>query len=302
MEAWTTDLEQAVVSVDEGAIWSLMEAQATNDEAHNLLAEKVSRMAFVKNGVNAFCELFMMPVIVPASLKVFDSTEPWKASREQIKKSLEAWFPQKARFTVFSNLVPMDWVTTWTPAVLRAHLQQLIPGFEKTPVTFQTSQIQLPETAPRLGFVVVGLTSLRGWPELGAVDALADRRLKETVKFTLQLAAGNHLGLDAPAPTVYTPERVQYSVTDGICQWLIQLNEATGIEGWTVIPSVVSRDIVKISLKLGDETTAYSQFTVRLHQIGAQGLQDILVVLKSLAPMLDVQPGGADMGQVRSAH
>lgn len=302
MDAWMQDLERAVVTVDEGAIWTLMDAQASNEEAHNLLAERVSRMAFNKNGVNAYCELFMMPVIVPASLKVFETTEPWKASREQIKKSLEAWFPQKARFTVFSNLVPMDWVTTWTPAVLRAHLQQLIPGYQKAPVTFQTAQIQLPESAPRLGFVVIGLTSLRSWPELGAVDALADRRLKETVKFTLQLAAGNHLGADAPAPTVYTPERVQFAVTDGICQWLLQLHEATGISGWTVMPSLASRDVVKISLQLNDEKTFYSQFTVRLHQIGTQGLQDILVVLKSLAPMLDSFAAVNDSGQSRAPH
>ena len=54
------------------------------------------------------------------------------------------------------------------------------------------------------------------------------------------------------------------------------------------MPSLATRDVVKVTLKLRSKQVELTQFTLRLHQIGTQGLSDVLSMLQQIAPMLDM--------------
>jgi hypothetical protein len=288
MKSWVDQLDAAVSSTDEPTIWRLMDEQSSNDAAHEALTNMVSRLAYVDQGNNVFCELFMLPVITQQGCNVIEKAEVWKAIRNQIRETVGHWFNDDGTTTIFDGIAPMDWVTTWRPGVLRAHLEKLIPGKGKVQASFTTEEVSLPDNAPRLGFIIVGRSTRRGWRELPPANALMDKRLREVIKYCLQIHAPTPSNYMAPEPIVLTPERVQFSVTDGVALWLNKLNEAVGIEGWTVMPSLAARDVVKITLKLRSKQVDLTQFTLRFHQIGIQGLSDVLSMLQQIAPMFDM--------------
>jgi hypothetical protein len=229
----------------------------------------------------------MVPIITAHDCNVIGNQSAWAGVRNQVRDSIGSWFNDAARMTLFDDIAPMDWVTTWPPGVLRAHLERLSPYARKTKVVFETQDIALPPSAPRLGFIVIGRSTEKGWRDLPTANSLMDQRFKEIVKYCFQIQAPSAPGQMAPVPTVLTPERVQFAVTDGISLWLSKLHEAVGIVGWTVMPSLKVRDVVKITLQLQDSSVPYTQFTIRLHQIGSQGLHDVLSILEYLAPLLD---------------
>lgn len=293
-KSWLDQLDEAVSNVDEQAIWRLMDQQSSSEAAHEALTSMVSRLAYVHQDKNTYCELFMMPVVTMQGCNVIDNQAVWKGVRNQVREALGSWFNDDGRTTLFDDIAPMDWITTWSPGVLRAHLERLIPGSGRIKATFPTSQIALPDEAPRLGFVVIGRTTHKGWRELPTANGLMDKRLKDVVKFCLQIQAPTPSSYMAPAPIVLTPERVQFAIADGVALWLNKLHESVGIEGWTVMPSLTARDVVKVTLKLRSQQVELTQFTLRLHQIGTQGLSDVLGILKHMAPMFDTP---SDMGE-----
>lgn len=285
---WMTELDRAVSHTDEDAIWRIMDAQAQNEEAHEALANMVSRMAYQYRGIPVYSEIFMMPVMAEPGCSIMGIDAAWKAAGERIKESLGEWFNKGYRVIVFNGIQPMDWVTTWTPAVLRNHLVTMIPNSGPVRPEFETETVRLPEGAPRLGFVMIGLTRNRAWPELPGADSLRDNRFKDVIRYSLQLSAQTPPGYRVAPPTVLTPERVQYAVTDGISLWINRLHETVGIEGWMILPSRFSRDVVKVTLKLSDKEVVYTQFTLRLHQIGMQGLNEIVAMLSECAQSMDI--------------
>ena len=288
LKSWIDRLDEAVSNTDEPAIWRLMDEQGSNESAHEALTSLVSRLAYAHHERTVFCELFMLPVVTMQGCHVIDNAQVWKGVRNQVREALGSWFNDDGRTTLFDDIAPMDWVTTWRPGVLRAHLERLIPGCGKVRSTFTTEQVSLPDEAPRLGFVVVGRSTHKGWRDLPSSNALMDKRLKEVIKYCLQIQASTSSSHMEAAPIVLAPERIQFAITDGISLWLSKLNEAVGIEGWTVMPSLATRDVVKVTLKLRNKQVALTQFTLRLHQIGTQGLSDILSMLQQIAPMFDV--------------
>lgn len=285
---WMTELDQALSHTDESAIWRIMDAQAQNEEAHEALANMVSRLAYEYKGVPVFSEIFMMPVLAEPGASIMGVDAAWKTAGDRIRESLGEWFNKGYRTTIFDGIQPMDWVTTWTPAVLRNHLTTMIPGSGPTRPEFETETVELPADAPRLGFVMIGLSRNRAWPELPEANTLRDNRFKDIVRYSLQLSAPVPSGYRVATPTVLTPERVQYAITDGVCLWLNRLNETVGITGWMVAPSRTTRDVVKVTLKLSSNEVEYTQFTLRLHQIGMQGLNEVVIMLSSFAQSLDI--------------
>ena len=283
---WMSELEHAVTHTDEAAIWHVMQEQALNDEAHEALANMVSRMAYTYQGVQVCSEIFMMPVVAEPGCDMTGMDAAWKLASERIKESLREWFGRAYRVTVFNGVQPMDWVTTWTPTILRNHLLAMSPDTRPEKTEFVTETIQLPKEAPTLGFVVIGLSRNRLWPELPDVDSLRDARFKSVVRHSLQLCLPSGVSALAEPPTVLTPERAQYAITDGISLWLNRMHETVGITGWVVSPAITNRDVVFVTLALDNEMP-FSQFSLRLHQIGMQGLNEIIAMLSSFAPCMD---------------
>jgi hypothetical protein len=286
-KSWFDKLDDAVARTDEPAIWRLMEEQSSQEGVHDTLASLVSRMAYVYGETNVYSELLMMPIVTMPGCDIMNNAMVWQGVRHQMSSALARWFNDDGKTTLFDAITPMDWITTWRPSILRAHLTRLVPNAPNSNVTFETSTIALPDDAPRLGFVVIGRTSNKGWRELPNANPLMDQRLKDVVKHCLQIQAPTPAGLMAPEPIVLTPERIPYAIADGVSLWLNKLHECVGIDGWTVMPSGVSNDVVKITLRLQSTDVELTQFTLRLHQIGNQGLHDVLSMLQHLAPMFE---------------
>jgi len=283
---WRIRLDEAVHRVDEGEIWQIM-ATHQSEQAQSVLADIVSRMAYEHLGKTVYCEIFMMPIIQMAQgTGPIGDAQVWASIHKPVTEAIKRWFPPENQVVLFDNVVPLDWVTTWTPKILRYHLHRLIPNSSRKVVEFVSEDIDLPAHSPRLGFVNMVCTNRYRYPEVPAVDTQRDDRLKSVVKYSIEMATST-IGTTA-LPEVLVPERVQISVADGVCLWLQALNDKVGIEGFALHQSLHTIDVVKVTLKLRDEDVPKTQFALRIHQIGSQGLQDIITVLQSLAPNLEV--------------
>jgi len=285
-KTWLEQLDKAVSSTDEPAIWRLMDEAQGACNAHEALATMVSRRAYVVHHQNVFCELFLMPVLLQGG-DLLNDRAAWMSIRNPVRDALGVWFNDDGRITLFDDVIPLDWVTCWRPTVWRAHLDHLIPAMGQVKVRFDTAEILLPAAAPRLGFVIIGRRTAKGWRSLPDTKVLMDNRLKDVVRYCLHIHTKSQNASQSVAPIVLTPERIHYSITDGVCLWLTKLHEAVGIEGWTVMPSLTTRDVVKFTLKLHSRQVSHTQFVLRMHQIGEQGLNDVLTILQHVAPMLD---------------
>lgn len=278
---WHASLDAAIQSGNDNGLWALLAQHDDQVEAHSTLATQIARIAYTVSKRPRFSEMFLVPVIDSVSCRVVDETAAWENAAYCIGEALDGWLPPKVRKTVFSGIRPYDWIGTWRPAVLRTHLQSTIPGGLVKHTTFLTEAMELPPEAPKLGFLCMVLTDERGWPRLPAANTLRDNRFKAVVGMALQSSA------HAECPTVLAPDRMQFAVADGLCLWLHQLHEAVPVTGWTAAPLAASPDVVKVSLALDSESVKLTQFTLRKHQIGLDGVESVLAMLQSLAPVMD---------------
>ncbi|MBC5767584.1 hypothetical protein [Ramlibacter albus] len=277
---WLVDVQAALQSGDDGALWRLVDQHHDPAVAHHSVATLAARISYRVEGRARFSEMFLLPVIDQPGGKVIGDAVAFQNADFCINEALDGWLPPKTRKTVFRGVRPYDWIGAWRPTVLQGHLHSTVPGSELTKLNFLTETIELPPDVPRLGFVCMVLTSERGWPQLPPVDTLRDNRFKSVVSFALQNGK-------SAAPVVLPPDRMQCAVPDGICLWLHQMHQVVPITGWIALPLQASSDVVKITLALASEDVPFSQFTLRKHQLGMQGLDEVLAMLNALAPMLD---------------
>lgn len=278
---WNMELVRAIDQNDDHGMWRLLEQHHDQVAAHHTLATQVARLAYRVADKTRFSEMFLLPVIEPSHGIVLKNAGLWRQADHCIGEALDGWLPSRTPKTVFAGVRPYDWIGTWQPHVMRSHLHSTVPGALKPTLKFLTEEVELPTHAPRLGFVCMVLTSERGWPLLPEANSIRDNRFKLVVGHALRAAEST------PAPVVLTPDRVQFAVTDGLCLWLNQLNEAVPISGWSVVPIAASPDVVKVTLKLDSEEVPLTQFTIRKHQIGLQGLDAVLQMLTAIADPLD---------------
>ena len=284
---WQVELDEAIRRNDDAGMWDVVARQADQEEAQEAMATLVSRLAFRVDNRPRFSEMFLMPVIAPAGSDLIGNATNWKSASFAVSEALDRWLPTKAFKTVFNGIRPFDWVGTWRPAVLRSHLYRTMPGNAQAKIATVAEDIDYPPEAPRLGFVCMVLTSDRGWPALPDPSTLSDKRLQDVVGYAL------HHVEDADMPTILTPDRVQFAITDGVCRWLSELDQSVKVLGWSVSPVASSADVIKVSLRLDSPTVSLTQFTLRKHQIGLRGVDEIMQMLMALAPVMDVPRDGA---------
>ncbi len=278
---WLTELNEAIKCGDDQGLWRLLDQHVDPVEAHHKLATQGARLAYIVGDRPRFSEMFVVPIIEAPGTNLLGDDGLWRQADHCIGETLDSWLPPKTRKTVFAGIRPYDWIGTWRPSVLRCHLHSTVPGGQQKKVTFLTETIECPQAAPRLGFICMVLTGDRGWPQLPPADALRDNRFKAVVQYALQQGEGEF------APTVLTPDRLQFALTDGLCLWLHMVNHAVSITGWTAAPLAASPDTIKLTLAFQDEQVPFTQFTLRKHQVGLDGLQSVLAMLKEIAPMID---------------
>jgi hypothetical protein len=278
--AWNTQLDQVIQSNDLGNLWPLVDSHIDEDEAHRQMVNRIARLAYQVRRRTYFAEMFAMPVIVPGGSDVLENQEGWKQASDCIEDTLVQWLPKDVHPMMFQGLRTYDHIGAWQPTVIRQHLLRAVPGHRPVKLRYQVQALELPQEAPRLAFITMLLTSKTGWPRCQRLDPVADMRLRQICAFAL------HYGRTVPAPMVLPPDRFQFAVRDGLLLWLQHLHQNQHITGWHFHLYPKSPDVVGISFKLAEHAPC-SEFTIRQHMLGKQGLGEIFRGLKALAPCLE---------------
>jgi len=279
---WGIDVDRAILEGDDASLWRVISAAPDQDAAMQELADRIPRLIYNHRGQVHLSELFLVPVLATgAAAQLFADKGAWRSAANCIEDTCRSWFGRTpARLKLFPYVRPYDWLGTWRPSVLRSHLLATVPGQQLPRADFLTEVIDLPEAAPRLGFLALVLTTRAGWLNLPEVDATQDARFKLVVSSALQAQAEHPL-------TTLTPERVQFAVSDGLCRWLQELHAVVPIEGWMVTLQPTAPDVVRVTLRLDDKAVPFSQFTMRNHQLGTFGIAEVIEKLANLAQMMD---------------
>lgn len=280
--AWTDQLDQAIRTNDLSEMWGLVHLHSDPDEANRQLVDRIPRIAYRQSNQTYFNEMFLMPVVISAGSDAIDNADCWKQAFHCVDEMLSTWLPPNTFKMVFHGLRSYDHLGTWQPAIIRKHLQRAIPSEEANKIRYNVEVIQLPPNAPRLGFATMVLTTKYGWPVLPDADTLRDNRLRKVVSYALHNTADS----EVLPPIVLAPDRFQYALTDGLALWLDRLNAVCGILGWSVSLRASSTDVVIVTLKL-DAEPPWCQFSIRKHQIGKEGLNEVLSMLHAMAPNLE---------------
>lgn len=278
---WLLELDSAIAKGDEARMWEAVYHHPDQVEVQQKLADTVPRLCYsVARRKNRFSEMFLSPVVVTGDRELFTDQQVWKAANLCIEDALRSWFQSTDRLSMFSGMRPYDWIGTWRPSTIRGHLLSVVPGSSSRKTEFLAEWIDLPPEAPRLGFISMVATAETGWPKLPGGSGLRDSRYAAVV-------SGILCRENVPPPVVRPPEHVQFAIVDGLAIWLQQLHERVPIVGWMAAPDPQSMDVVRVSLKLDHKEVPHTQFTLRRHQLGPNGVHEVLVVLESIAPMMD---------------
>lgn len=282
---WAKDLDEALGRNDDKAVWDLISLQHDQESAHDMLATLVARLRYRVSGKMHFAEMMMIPIITEGENQPnLKDRARWTSANYALSEGIDNWRPKRTRANLQSGFVPLDQIGLWKPEIIRHKLLCTVPGQWREGIKLLVEDIDLPAGAPKLWFLPFVLTGEEGWPRTPEYsEQSADQRLQQVVRFAIT-------GKGENAPMVLPPERVQHAMADGVCMWLLKMAQQVGLRGWTAIPGTSSPDVLKITLALEGETPQLTQFILRRHQLGAQGVNDVLVMLQGLAPMLDHEP------------
>lgn len=279
---WNDQLDDAIRNNDMTTMWNLVDSHVDQAEANRLLVDRIPRVAYQLNNRTYFNEMFLMPVVVHGGSDAIENPDCWRQAYHCIDDVLTTWLPKNTFKMVFHGLRSYDHVGTWQPAVIRRHLQRAIPMESGGKISYSFERIQLPEKAPRLGFASMVLTTKTGWPELPEANTLRDVRLQKVISYALHNTAESGIA----APVVLPPDRFKFALSDGFGLWLDQLYQFSRILGWGVSLRPHSADVVLVTLRLDDECE-WTQFAIRKHQLGNDGLNDVISLLQAMAPNIE---------------
>lgn len=235
-----------------------------------------TRVAFRLHGSLRFSELFLIPIIGRAQDVPLCDPLRWTWIGQPLADALDRWIDSRTARSVFGRLYPYDWISSWTPEALQAHVMSIVPGRRPGIMTFHSESLDLPADAPRLAFICMVVTAKRGWPQL---PAQGEDRFRKVLALALQCQG-------EPSPAVLSPGAPEEAVLDGLLRWLHELGQWTPITGWSASPTSAGADVVKITLTLGRRAPPV-QFAVRMHQVGSEGVGHLLGLLAETAPMLE---------------
>lgn len=275
------DAERAIIAALEAAdderIWEAIGRAQDEDRLMQVVAEEAPRMTHRLRRTANFSELLLIPVIERDGGSVVDGTETWAAAEHCISEAFRAWLGPRANHTLFRRVLPYEWIAAWGPSLLRRHLAHGGAHSGSSRITFTPEQVFLPSGAPRLGFILVTVTSERSWPRLPIPDTVRDARFRDVVGHAFATRR------DSEPALVLPPDQVPAALSDGMCLWLAVLHEAVSITEWDISPCGSRPDAVKVSLSF-EQHGVRSEVILRRHQLGSGGIDCIACMLGSLAP------------------
>lgn len=271
------EVMNALEQGDDERLWKELCRSPDEDQLLRFIAEEAPRMALRVGSGSRFSEMLLVPVIESISGLVIGNRESWKGAEQCLSDALRAWQGPRGTHTLFRGVVSYEWIAAWEPSAFRQHLLAAAPGGRHRSLTFHPEKLNLPDGAPRLGFLVAVAGDRKAWPQLPTPNTLSDARFREVAAQALSMTA------DGRAADVLPPDQVSAALADGLCLWLTRLHDAVRITAWDMSPCAARHDAVKVILSLAEQPVAV-EFNVRKHQVAPVGIDCIASVLTSLAP------------------
>lgn len=247
-----------------------------------VLAEEAPRMTHRSRRGLSFSELLLIPVVERHLGAVVGNTEAWKAAEPCLSDALVTWLGGQRNHTVFRQVMPYDWIAAWGPSIFREHLTPRVPPCASNRIALHPDLVMLPDEAPRLGFIVLSVTSERGWPALPVPNTLRDARFRDVVGHAFGA------GAESNSAVVLAPDQVSAALADGVCLWLVMLHDVIGVRAWDMSPCGSRPDALRVSLTL-EHQDAPLVLPLRRHQLGPVGVDCIACVLASLAGQATIE-------------
>lgn len=280
------DAERKVIAAldsgEEERLWEEVRRSWDEDRLMQVLAEEAPRMTHRFRRGLRFSELLLVAVVERDRGAVVGNTAAWKTAEPCLADALGTWLGGPRNHTVFRQVMPYEWIAAWGPSIFREHLTPRVPPCASNRITFHPEQVMLPDEAPRLGFIVLSVTSEKGWPALPVPNTLRDARFRDVVGHAFGA------GAESSAAVVLAPDQVSAALADGVCLWLAMLHDVIGITAWDMSPCASHPDAVRVSLTLEHQDTPLV-FPIRRHQLGPVGVDCIACVLASLAGQATIE-------------
>jgi len=240
---------------------------------------------FASESGTIYSRLFLLPIISPNSASTI-SSQVWSVAQAVVNGVLREWFHPGIRVTNF-GVMPQEFLSAWSPFVLRSHLQRLHAGQENAQLNVPYTPMMLPDQAPRLAFVLVGASRRSTWPTTQEFPAYIQRAMLDKVRFALQMGSISRCDPTDAAPLVLPLQEFCAGHACGLQYWFVTLLQTVGISGYGATPSEHSSDVIKLVLRIPDPLVCEIQLELRRHQLGDKRLFNLLRGMKSLVPFLD---------------
>ena len=229
--------------------------------------------AAARSRVEYHCAMVLVPLILrgPAAQLVANN-DALQPAIGNVRRWLLEWFQHKVDVTLYSAPVGYEEVCTWSPSVMREKLDQLAVKKEPTLPLAENFEFHLPQDAPTLSFFVAAVHQPCDWPQLPPEDAQADCALQHRIAGALEVTKGGAIGDDDIQ--VLVPQFASEAIASGLGAWIERLHREFTVQRWD--PQQVSQDLVVLQLELGVDAEKTSPIALRTHQLGLDGLEQVL--------------------------
>ena len=215
-----------------------------------------------------------MPVLVPASSASLVNAvgpEPVIQALRACQLELQGWCNRPGQLGMVPILYGYDVLSGFTPFQFRRWLRSVAllkwPDLEGAPIAYATA---LPESAPRLAFLLCWVRSSSRDGVLPNFDGTADLKLMASISGILGAATQDRASED---PFCCLPEGADCAVLNGLKRWIGQLHAMFVVQYWDAWPERYDRLVLQ--LQLADQPRPSTMY-LRYDLIGPYGVGSLL--------------------------
>jgi hypothetical protein len=278
-------ITEALQKKDAAMLWEAAKSSKSEAAFFDRLRDECSMAVYSVGSrrsqyvVNHHSALFMIPLIAPASaaLSLEDPTI-MKSVSIRLARWIQEWFSNSNEVTVFNTATSYQEICAWSPFDMREKLLQLSKQSAGSTAPRQEMDFMLPPSAPRLAFLIAGLQRPMEIPSLPKLDPVADEAFRSRIEGAIQVVSPVASMIDV---RVDLPDYASSALLKGLIQWLDALHITTPILTWDATPA--GNDAVYLQMVLDGEEPVVSRLILRAHQLGLDGVAQVLDRVAKLA-------------------
>ena len=271
---------------DDAMLWAAARLSESQEDFFDLLRTEtvVSRYTTrnatsLRNAVHHYCGMVMMPIVLPPIAAALVSQEAaYDTAMAQMLNWMGEWWGHKLEVRMFNVPIGYEEIVEWSPSVMREKLEQLTFSRQPKLVVQEKYDVQLPDDAPALAFLVASVPRPLEPPELPPENPLNDATLTARVAGVLQI---NSPGRYMERTEVGVPAFASEAILQGLVSWIHALADTRGLGEWDATP--ISENTVMLQLTVGESEPLSTKVPLHAHQLGLSGLSAVLAAVKERA-------------------